>query len=49
MIDDFDGVIVTLTTTGNTQTLVSPTAPSPVNKRYTVANDSTSTDPLYVE
>ena len=42
-IDDGAGVVITLTTTGNSQTLASPTDTTR-GKKYTVANASSSTD-----
>jgi len=46
-IDSYDGVVITLTTTGNSQTLQSPTDTT-AGKKFTVANKATSTDTITV-
>jgi len=46
-VDTYSGVIVTLTTSGNSQTMSSPTETTP-GRRFTVVNHSTSTDTIEV-
>lgn len=46
-VDTYVGAIITLTTTGNDQTLPAPTDTSS-NKTFTVVNNDTSTDPINI-
>jgi len=46
-IDNFDGVVITLTTTGNSQTLQNPTDTT-TGKNFVVMNNDTSTDTIEV-
>ena len=47
IIDDYSGVIITLTGAGNAQTIQDPTTIT-TNKEFIVANNDTSTDPITV-
>ena len=47
IVDDYAGIVVTLTTTGNAQTLQSPTDTAQV-RWFTIANNDTSTNDLTV-
>jgi hypothetical protein len=47
IIDGYDGVLITLTTTGNSQTLQTPTFPT-AGKKFTVTNNNTSTNTIAV-
>lgn len=47
ILDTFSGVIITTTTTGNAQTLQTPTVATDI-KRFSVINNDTSTDDVTV-
>ena len=47
IIDAFEGVVITLTTTGNSQTLAAPTDTA-TERSFVVINNDTSTDPITV-
>lgn len=48
-VDSFEGIIVTLTTTANSQTLQTPTITTTGSRQYTVINNDTSTDTLTID
>jgi len=48
IVDNFIGVIITLTTTGNSQTIANPTLTSKIGKKFTVVNNDTSTNSIVV-
>lgn len=47
VVDNYEGVLITTTTTGNSQTIASPTDTATV-RRFTVINNDTSTDNIPV-